>query len=108
MRKRALALPQKQVMDNLGQYSSNKPALSSVSSAPTSRLSVDTALGETIKALRELEQICFRSSRNSPLGLFYGQQRLLITRISFGKSTSRSDWLRLAELGQRASTGKAA
>lgn len=78
---------------------------------PASPAAVAAALNETITTLRELEQVCFRSSRNSAAGLYFSQQRLLLMRLDIGKAPSRSDWLALAALGQRVSTkseGKAA
>ena len=77
------------------------PKSSSPISHPTSRSSVDAAIAETIVTLRELEQVCFRFSRNSAVGLFFSQQRLLLMRLDLGKAPSRSDWLALAALGQR-------
>ncbi len=73
-------------------------------SGPTSRFSVDAALAETITTLRELERVAFRFSRNSPAGLFFAQQRLLLMRLDLGKAPSRSDWLALAALGQKVAT----
>lgn len=65
---------------------------------------VAAALAEAIAALRELEQVCFRSSRNSTAGLYFSQQRLLLMRLDIGKAPSRSDWLALAALGQKVAT----
>lgn len=70
----------------------------------TSRCSVATAIAETVAGLRELEQVCFRSSRNSTAGLYFSQQRLLLMRLDRGKAPSRSDWLALAALGQKVAT----
>ena len=73
-------------------------------SGPTSHHSIDDALAESISVLRELEQVCFRSSHNSAAGLYFAQHRLLLMRLNLGKSPSRSDWLALAALGQKVAT----
>ena len=70
--------------------------------------SVAAALAEAITALREHEQVCFRSSRNSAVRLFFSQQRLLLMRPNLGKAPSRSDWLALVALGEKAAAEKAA
>lgn len=70
--------------------------------------SVAAALAEAITALRELEHTCFRSSRNSAAGLYFSQQRLLLMRLDLGKAPSRSDWLALVALGEKAAAEKAA
>lgn len=77
---------------------------STTSTGPASHASVGAALAETITTLRELEQVCFRSSRNSAAGLYFSQQRLLLMRLDIGKAPSRSDWLALAALGQKVAT----
>jgi len=84
-------------------YPTTQPP-TNLSRGPTSRFSVAAAIAETVATLRELEQVCFQSSRNSAAGLYFSQQRLLLMRLDIGKAPSRSDWLALAALGQMVST----
>ena len=104
-----MQLPQRVAMERTPTVSHHtKTRSSTVSSGPTCHFSGDAALAEAIATLRELEIVAFQLSRNSAAGLYFAQHRLLLMRLNLGKAPSRSDWLALAALGEKAAAEKAA
>lgn len=57
---------------------------------------VVTAIAEMVATVRELERVAFDLSRNSPTGLFFAQQKLVLLRLANGKPPTRDELVRLA------------